>query len=205
MCFISDQYDSAEVVHAGGRRRRPGSLGHGPMGVPSDHERGGHTGRAAFVVNVDLGEVFGVVSQLNAPADQGRVYRVVVAFHGDRGGAGHPAGDRPAERFSQPVGVGLAVRAAALEPADRQLPGLGMSAPVGDLLSPRREQVVEGLETVDALMAGLGDERFADVAVQPLLLAPAFGRVGLGVDHPDPQHGAGAGQPGVAERGPLSA
>ena len=175
------------------------------MDVAADDERAGRPGRLAVQVHVDAGQVLGVVAQLDPPADQGRVHGVGVAFQRDGGGAGHPAGHRPAERLAQPVRIGGAVRAAGLEPVDRRLPGLGVHPPVGDLLGPRGEQVVQRVEGLDALVGGLGQERLPDIAVQPLLFAPPLRRVRLGVHQADAEHRAGAGQPRVGERRPVIA
>ena len=58
------------------------------------------------------------------------------------------------------------MRSAGLEPFDRGLVGLGVETPVGHLLGPRREEIVESLQTVDAVMDRLGQEGVADVAHQ---------------------------------------
>ena len=97
-----------------------------------------------------------------------------VAFKRDGGGAGDPAGDRPAERLAQQRGIGLPGWPGGLEPADRRLAGLGVCPPVGDLPGPRGEQVVERIEGLDAVMGRFGQERLADIAVQPLLFPPPF-------------------------------
>jgi hypothetical protein len=41
---------------------------------------------------------------------------------------------------------------------------------VGDLSSPGREQVIELIEGLDAMVGGLGQERLPDIAVEPFLL-----------------------------------
>ncbi len=66
------------------------------------------------------------------------------------------------------------MRTGSLEALDRQLSCLGVGAAVADLLGPGREEVVQLLQARDAAMARLGEEGFADVAVEPLLLAPAL-------------------------------
>jgi hypothetical protein len=111
--------------------------------VASGDERGGHPGAPAVEVDVDAGEVFGVIAQLDPAADEGRVDAVGVAFEGDGRGAGHLAGHRPPERRGQPVGVDAVVGPAPLEATDRRLVGLGMDATVGDLFGPGHEAVVE--------------------------------------------------------------
>ena len=50
--------------------------------------------------------------------------------------------------------------------------------PVGDLLRPRREQVVQLLQRLDAVVGGLGQERLPDIPVQPFLLPPPFREYG---------------------------
>src|ERR1700694_1087856 len=105
-------------------------------------QRGAPPAGRAVEVHVDAGEVLGVIAQLDPPADEGGVDAVGVALERDSGGAGHFAGDRPAERFPQPVGVAPAGRAAPLEAFDRRLFGLGVGAAVGDLFGPSREPVV---------------------------------------------------------------
>jgi hypothetical protein len=45
---------------------------------------------------------------------------------------------------------------------------------VGDLLGPGGEELVQLLQALDAAVGRLGEERLADVAVEPLLLAPPF-------------------------------
>ena len=64
------------------------------------------------------------------------------------------------------------MRPASGEPVDRRLAGLGVDAPVGDLLGPRGEQVVQRVQGLDAVVAGLGQERLPDPPVQPFLLSP---------------------------------
>jgi len=64
----------------------------------------------------------------------------------------------------------LAGRAAGLEPPDGGLAGFGVCSPVGDLPGPGGEQVVELVQGLDAVVGGFGQERFADVAVEPFLL-----------------------------------
>jgi hypothetical protein len=65
--------DHAEVVHAGRWWQRRAGLGYRRVGVPADEEGGGHPGRVAGAGDLDDGEVFGVVAQLDAAADQRRV------------------------------------------------------------------------------------------------------------------------------------
>jgi hypothetical protein len=72
--------DQAQIVHPGGLRGGRGGLGNGFGDVMSDHERGGHPGRSAFEVHLDVGEVLGLIAQLNPPAHQGRVDRIRIAF-----------------------------------------------------------------------------------------------------------------------------
>ena len=98
------------------------------------------------------------------------------------------------------AGLGLPRRPAVLEPRDRGLAGLGVCPPVGHLLGPRGEQVVELVEGLDAAVGGLGQERFADIAVESFLFPPPLRRVGLAVDQPHAEHRARAGQPRVGER-----
>lgn len=164
----------SQVVDAGGGGRGAGGLGDGFVDVTADLEGDGDAGGSAFEIDVEAGQVFGVVAQLDAAAHQGRVDGVGVALERDGGGAGDLAGDRPAERLGQSAVVDLAAGSARLEPVDRALAGLGVDAPVGHLFDPRGEPVVELVEVVDAVMAGLGQEGVADVAVGPFLLAPAL-------------------------------
>ncbi len=58
-------------------------------------------------------------------------------------------------------------RAAGFEPLDRGRSGFGVHPPVGYAFSSRREQVIELVEGLDAVVARLGQERFADIAVEP--------------------------------------
>jgi hypothetical protein len=46
--------------------------------------------------------------------------------------------------------------------------------PVGDLLGPGGEQVVERVQGLDTVVSGFGQECLPDIAVEPLLLPPAF-------------------------------
>ena len=93
--------------------------------------------------------------------------------------------------------------AALLEALDRCFARLGMDPPVGHLLGPGEQQVVEDFERVDPLVGGLVQERLADEAVEAFLLATAFGRIGRRVHETDPEHRTGPGQPGVLERRPV--
>ncbi len=74
-----------------------------------------------------------------------------------------------------------------------------------DYPGPRGEQVVELVERLDAAVFGFGQERLADIAVEPFLLTPPFRGVGLTVHQPHAEHGAGAGQPRVGEWGSVVA
>ena len=148
-------------------------------------------------------QVLGVVAELDPPSHQRRVDGVGVALQGHGGGAGHPAGHRPAERLGEPGGIGLAGRAAGLEPLDRGLAGLGVHPAVGDLPGPGGEQVVELVQRLDAVVGGLGQERLPDVAVEPFLLPPPLRRVGFRMHQADAQHRAGTGQPRVRKRRPV--
>ena len=83
---------------------RPGlaaRLGDGRVHVAADHERDGHAGGDAVVVDVDAGQVFGVEAQLDGAADERGVDLVAVGEQADRRRLGDPAGDRPAERLGQ--------------------------------------------------------------------------------------------------------
>jgi hypothetical protein len=57
-------------------------------------------------------------------------------------------------------------RAAGFEPLDRGRPGFGVHPPVGYAFSSRREQVIELFEKLDAVVASLGQERFAGIAAE---------------------------------------
>ena len=144
-----------------------------------------------------------MVAQLDPPSRERRVDGVRVSLQRDGGGAGHPAGHRPAERLGEPGGIGLAGRPAGLEPADRGFAGLGVHPPVGHLPGPRGEQVVELVQRLDALVAGLGQERLPDVAVEPFLLSPPLRRVWFRMHQADAQHRAGTCQPRIRKRRPV--
>lgn len=116
------------------------------MHVAAGDEGGGHPGGPAVEVDVEAGEVLGVIAQLDPPADQGRVNAVGVAFQGHGGGAGHLAGHRPSESVSETLGAHRPVGAAPFEAVDRGLVGLGVHPAVGDLFGPRDEPVVELVE-----------------------------------------------------------
>src|SRR5271169_3408783 len=104
--------DHAQVVDPGWvLLRRRGGLD-GFVHVMADHERDRGPGRLAVQEQLDPGQIFRVIPQLDAPADEGGIDGVGVAFQRDGRGAGYPAGHRPAERFPQDGGVCLAVRAA---------------------------------------------------------------------------------------------
>src|ERR1035438_3327762 len=158
----------------------PGPPGERPVGVAARDARCCRTGLGAVQVDVDSREVLGVVSELDAPPDEGWVDAIGVALEGDCRRAGHPSRHRPPEGLSQLVGVDLAVGTGPLEAVDRRLVGLRVYATVGHLLGPGEEQVVQLLERGDALMGRLGQEGLPDVAVEPFLLAAAFWRIGLG-------------------------
>src|ERR1039458_6288461 len=96
--------------------------------------------------------------------------------------------------------VGVVEEESLAEPSRSERAGLGVHPPVGHLLGPRGEQVVQLLQRLDALMGGLGQERLPDIAVQPLLLPPPFRRIRPGVHQPDAQHRACPRQPRVGER-----
>src|ERR1019366_6113626 len=151
-------------------RRRPAPGNRSRSGPAPARRPGGRPGGPAVEEYVDRCQVLGVVAQLDAASGQRGVDGVGVALQRDGRGAGHLAGHRPAERLREPGGLGLAGRPAGLEPADRRAAGLGVPPPVGHLLGPRGEQVVQLLQRLDALMGGLGQERLPDIAVQPLLL-----------------------------------
>ena len=193
----------AEVVDAGRLRGGPGGLGHGGVGVAADDQRRRHPGGAALGEHVDGGQVLGVEAQLDAPADQGGVNRVVVTVEAHRGGAGHLALGRPAERLGQAGRVGGPWRPAGGEAGLGGHARAGVGPAVGDLVDPGPEAVVELVQALDADVGGLGHEPLPDVAVQSFLLAPALGRVGRRVDKADAQHRAGAGQHVVGERRPV--
>jgi hypothetical protein len=142
--------------------------------MPAGDERRGGPGGLAVVEHIEAGEVFGVIPQLDPPPHQSGVNGIGVAFQRDGGGAGDLAHHRPAERLAQPGGIGLAGRAAGLEQLDRDLPGLGVHPPAGHPLRPGGEQVIELIDRLDAVVGGLGQERFADIAVEPFLLSPPF-------------------------------
>ena len=146
------------------------------------------------------GQVLGVVAQLDPPPGQRRIDSVRVAFQRHGRGAGDLAHHRPAERLAQQARIGPARRAAALEPPDRRLAGLGVRPPVGHLGGPGGEQVVERIQGLDALVGSLGQERLADIAVEPFLLSPPFRRIRRRMDQADAQHRAGAGQPRIGKR-----
>jgi len=63
-------------------------LGDGPVNVPPGDERDRGPGGLAVQVDVDAGQVLGVVAQLDAAAGERRVDDVCVAFQRDGGGAG---------------------------------------------------------------------------------------------------------------------
>src|ERR1035438_4378774 len=167
-------------VPPGGRRGGGGGAGR--------DERRRHAGLGAVQVDVDSREILGVVSELDAPPDEGWVDAIGVALEGDCRRAGHPSRHRPPEGLSQLVGVDLAVGTGPLEAVDRRLVGLRVYATVGHLLGPGEEQVVQLLERGDALMGRLGQEGLPDVAVESFLLAAAFWRIGLGVHEADSEH-----------------
>ena len=192
--------DQAEVVDPGGVRVGAGGLRDGAVHVAAGDERGRGPGGLAVQEHLDAGQVLRVVPQLDPPPGQRGIDGVGVSLQRDGGGAGDPAGDRPAERLPQPVRAGLAGRPGGLEPADRGLPGLGVHPAVGDLPGPRGEQVVQLVQRLDALVGGFGQERLPDIAVEPLLLPPPFRRVGFRMHQPDAQHAAGTGQPRVRKR-----
>jgi hypothetical protein len=50
------------------------------------------------------------------------------------------------------------------------------------------------------VVGGLGQERLADIAVEPFLFSPPFRRIRRRMDQADAQHCAGAGQPCIGER-----
>ena len=177
-----------------GHRRRRGGLGDGGVDVAADHERDGGPGRNAVVVHVDAGEVLGVQAQLNAVPGEGGVDLVAVSEEIDRGRLGDPPHHRPPERFREHCRRRDRRRVVGEEAFDRSLLGLGMGAGVGDLLGPGHEHVVELLEGGDAPVFHLGDERLADVGVEPLLFSPALRLVRLGVHQVHAQHRAGPGQ-----------
>ena len=128
----------------------------------ADHERDRGPGRPAVQEHVDHRQVLRVIAQLNAPASEGRIDGIGVAVQRDGRNPGHPAGHRPPERLPDQRRVRLPVRPAGLEPVNGRLPGLGMHPPVGDLLGPRREPVVELVQRLDALVRRLGQERKLD-------------------------------------------
>jgi len=132
------------------------------VGVAADDQRGRDPGRRALDEHGELGEVFGVVAQLDPLADQARVDLVVVAGQGDGRGLGDLTGRRPAERLGQQHRVGGPRRPAGQEPGDRWLAGLGMDASVGDLLRPGGEPVVQLVEAGDAGGLGLDQEPLPD-------------------------------------------
>src|SRR5207253_1119864 len=78
--------DQAQVVDAGGRRRGGGGLGDGPVHVPAGDERHGAPGGLTVQVDLDAGQVFGVIAQLDPPAHERRVDGVGVAFQRHGGG-----------------------------------------------------------------------------------------------------------------------
>lgn len=157
------------------------------MGVSPDEERGGKTCGAALVEHLDVAEVLRVVAKLHSPGDERRVDRVGIALQGHRGGPRHLADHGPAERLSETSGIDAAVRPGGLEARDRALVGLCVDAAVGDGLRPGREEVVQLLEARNAVVERLGEERFADVAVQSFLLSPPLRRVGTTVDEAHPE------------------
>src|SRR5579859_5345281 len=166
--------DQAQVVDTGRGGLGPGRLRDGPVHVPAGDERGGGPGGPAVQEHIDAGQVFGVIPQLDPAAGERGIDGVRVALEGDGGGAGDLAGHRPAERLAQQARAGLTVRAAGLEPVDRGLAGLGVLAPVGHVLGPGGEQVIQHLDRVDAMVAGLGQEPLTDIAVQSFLFSPPF-------------------------------
>jgi hypothetical protein len=127
------------VVDAGGVRVGAGGLRHGTVHVAADDEWDRGAGGLAVQEHVDPGQVFGVVAQLDPPADEGRVDGVGVAFQRTvavritRRVTDHP------KRLPDQGRVRLAVRAPCLEPVDGALAGLGVHPPVGDLLGPGGE------------------------------------------------------------------
>ena len=177
-----------EVVDPGRGRFGPGGLGNGAVGVAPRDERRRHTGLGAVQVDLDAREVLRVIAQLDTAPDEGGVDAIGVALERDRGGAGHPPCHRPPEGLSE-----LSGSTWRCGPV-RSKRSIGVSfvsavhTAVGHLLGPGEEQVVQLLERGDALMGRFGQERLSDVAVEPLLLAAAFWRVGLGVHEAHAEH-----------------
>ena len=128
------------------------------MGVAADHERCGHSCGDALAEHFDHRQVGRVVAQLDAPAYQCRVDRVLVGLQRHGGGLGDPPGAHPQERLPQPVGARGARRVAGLEALGRGLARLGVGTPVGDLFGPRLEAVVELGQALDAGVLGFGHE-----------------------------------------------
>ena len=166
--------DQAEVVDSGRGGLGAGGLGDGVVHVAAGDERDRLPGGLAVQPDVDLGEIFRVVPQLDAAPGERGINRVRVAFERDGRGAGHPAGHRPAERLGQQPRAGLAARSAGLKPPDRRLAGLGVPPAVGDIVCPGGEQVIQMVERLDAVVFGLGQERLPDIPVESFLLSPAF-------------------------------
>ena len=71
------------------------------------------------------------------------------------------------------VAAEVMVNLSTTDPLDRGRPGFGMHPPVGYAFSPRREQVIELVERLDAVVDSLGQERFADIAAERSC-SPAF-------------------------------
>src|SRR6266700_1321664 len=93
----------------------------------------------------------------------------------------------------------------------RSAPGRSRRAPAG--WPPGRaggEQVIELIQGLDAVVSGLGQERLANIAVEPFLLSPPFRLTGQskiilwitgpGMDQADAQHRACPGQPRIGKR-----
>ena len=88
--------------------------------------------------------------------------------------------DRPAERLAQQRWLDGLQWALAGEAVDGRLAGLGVLTRVAHLLGPGQEAIVQLAEAGDAVRLGLGQEPFADEAIEPLLLAAALGRSTVG-------------------------
>ena len=104
-----------------------------------------------------LGHVERVEDQLDLPADQERVNRVLVALEADGGGLADQPDRAPAERLAQHrwrPAAAAGPAAAYRWPAG--LPGLGMGPLVVDLADPVIEQVVELVQAGDRVPGRVG-------------------------------------------------
>src|SRR5712691_477926 len=168
--------DQAQVIDAG-RRWWSGrlSLRYLAVHVPTNDERNGLAHWPTFPEHVHARQILRVEAQLDAAADQCWIDRVAVASQRDRGGAGDPPHDRPAERLAQQRRLDGLQRSLAAEAGEGRLAGFGMHTGVAHLLGPGQKTIVQLGEAGDAVRLGLGEKAFADKAIEALLLAAPLG------------------------------